>query len=225
MEVPVISMHARRAATTASSRIRRVAHVVVATLVPMLLVAACAGPSSRPGAARFDVDRELGFSITENVRIGADVRADYDAALRHFEAERYGAGIALLQRVAARAPDVTATHIDLGIAYHLSGDLERAEESLKRALELSPRHPVAHNELGLVYRKTGRFTDARASYERALQVHPLFHYARRNLAILCDVYLADLACAIEHYEAYYQAVPNDEEAAMWIADLRNRVSR
>ena len=33
----------------------------------------------------------------------------------------------------------------------------------------------------------------------------------------------DPQCALQSYEAYMQTVPGDEEAAMWIADLRNRM--
>jgi len=137
--------------------------------------------------------------------------------------EDYDAGIALLEEVTQAAPDATAPHIDLAIAYARVEDLKKAEASLGRALELNERHPVAHNELGIVYRRTGRFEQARESYETALDLYPDFHFARRNLAILCDVYLGDIGCALENYEEYSRAVPADEQVAMWIADLKNRL--
>ena len=153
-----------------------------------------------------------------------EVRADYENALLLLQQERYDEGIAALLAVTQGTPNVTAPYIDLGIAYARSGDLDSAEASLKKALEVNPRHPIAYNELGIVYRKKGQFADARASYEKALELFPSFHFAQRNLAILCDLYLGDMPCALEHYELYRQAAPNDEQAAKWVADLQSRVN-
>jgi Flp pilus assembly protein TadD len=197
---------------------------LLALLAPTVLLGACVATGPITPAPTESVD-DGGFTIIEDVRVSGAVRADFDNAVRMMQQERYREGIELLGRVTAQAPDVTAAHIDLGIAYRKVGDLEQAEASLQRALALNPRHPVVHNELGMLYRKSGRFDEARASYEQALALQPAFHYARRNLAILCDVYLADMSCALEHYEVYIEAVPDDDEAAMWVADIRSRVDQ
>jgi Flp pilus assembly protein TadD len=126
--------------------------------------------------------------------------------------------------VSEQAPGLTAAHIDLGIAYDRIGDLDHAEASLKTALEVSPL-PAAYNELGMVQRRKKEFAKARASYEAALAQSADYQYAHKNLAILCDLYLGDNACAMEHYEAYSRIVPDDAEVFKWIADLRNRAKK
>ena len=193
-------------------------------LAVALLACACASPAlaaKRPPKVEIVPDA-TGFTITQEIRVSGDVRAEYDQALR-LVAERPSApGIALLVSVTESAPGAIAPHIDLGIAYARAGELDRAVESFGKALAINPDHPVANNELGIAYRRMGRFAEARAAYEKALAISPSFHFAHRNLAILCDLFLADLGCALTHYEAYAQAVPGDEEAVKWVADLRAR---
>jgi len=188
------------------------------------LFSGCATPGGS-GPAVVETHGARGFTVTEEVRVGGGVRGDFERAVELLGEERYEEGIELLVAVTEAAPDLTTPHIDLGMAYRHVDDLEAAEASLRRALELGPRHPVALNELGIVQRRRGRFEEARRSYEQALDVAPGFHFARRNLAILCDVFLADLECALEHYERYAEALPGDETVAMWIADIRNRLGR
>jgi Flp pilus assembly protein TadD len=202
-----------------------------------VLLAACSTPATKEISvlkqkqeaarpARVDIQQDAtGFTILENVHVSPDVRADYENGVRLLDRQQYEQGIAALVNVIEAAPNVTAVRIDLGIAYARSGDLDKAEESFKKALQLNPRHPIAYNELGMVYRRKGKFAEARASYEKALELFPTFHFAQRNLAILCDLYLADLGCALEQYQAYQQAVPDEEQTAKWIADLNARAKR
>ena len=59
----------------------------------------------------------------------------------------------------------------------------------------------------------------------ALAAAPGFHFARLNLAVLCDLYLKDTACALDNYVAYQQAMPDDKQVAGWVASARARAGK
>jgi tetratricopeptide (TPR) repeat protein len=207
--------------------LKTIARGVVAAAGACALVACSSTPpAAKQAPAHGGIQQSnTGFTLTEEVRVSADTRSEYDNAVRLLAQKQYAQGIASLQKVTQSAPNLAAPYIDLGIAYRESGDLDKAEASLKRALELNAAHPIAYNELGMVYRHKGQFAAARASYEKALALVPDLHFARLNLAILCDLYLVDLTCALDNYLAYQQAVPDDKQATIWIADLRTRAGR
>ena len=197
---------------------------IAALAIFAVLLGACAAGNPSRAPARIEIQEAVGFTITEDTHVSGDMRTEYEAAVRLLE-QGQQQGIREMQEVIQQAPELVTPYIDLGIALHRSGDLQAAEQSLLKARALNPEHPVVHNELGIIYRKTGRFADARKSYEAALAIYPNYHYTRRNLAVLCDLYLADPGCALENYQAYMNTVPGDDEAAMWVADLRNRMSQ
>jgi tetratricopeptide (TPR) repeat protein len=197
---------------------------IVLVLAAAWFCAACAtSGASKPHAAEAPATPG-DFTISEKARAPSELRSQFTRAVALLEQERFEDGIALLREVTEKAPNLTAAHLDLGIAYARIGDLAQAQASLERALAQSPRHPVAWNELGMVQRRAGRFPEARKSYEQALAAYPSFLPARRNLAVLCDVYLADRACALEQVEHTVQAAPDDADAARWLADLRARAN-
>jgi len=170
-------------------------------------------------------DGRDGFIIMEIPHMDETSRRDFEVAVAMLNDQEYDRAIEILEKVIEQSPGVTAPYIDIAIAYQYIGKLKQAEENLKIALQLVPEHPVACNEYGLLYRKTGRFAEARAIYEKAIARFPDYYPVHRNLGILCDLYLNDPACALDHYEIYSKAVPEDQRVKLWIADLRARLGR
>jgi tetratricopeptide (TPR) repeat protein len=186
----------------------------------LILVGCAGGPPTVPvSQAQGDAQKT---AVRVDVAADADVAADFENAMKHLKAGEYEKGADLLRNVAQRSPAHTAPYINLAMAYEKMGKLPAAEESIKKALELNPGHPVANTEYGLLYRKTGRFAEARQAYERTLKQYPDFLPARKNLGILCDIYLRDLECALTQYQVYSSAMPDDKAVRAWIADLEQR---
>ena len=168
-------------------------------------------------------DGRKGFVITEVCSINDELRKDFDSAVAMLNDHDYVNAIDLLQKIIEQSPGVTAPFINIAIAYQHTGKAEQAEGYLKTALSLVPGHPVACNQYGLLYRKSGRFIKAREIYEKALKSFPEYYPAHKNLGILCDLYLNDPTCALEHYKIYNQYMPEDSQVKIWIVDLRARL--
>ncbi len=189
----------------------------------LVLLSACASTGRRSTATVTRLnDGRQGFVIHETPVMDSGSRADFDRAVGMMNEGKNDAAIDLLTRVIYRSPGVTAPHIDIAMAYMRTGKTELAEQHFKAALALVPSHPVASNEYGLLLRRSGRFKEARDVYENAIDVFPEYLPARKNLGILCDLYLNDSACALRQFETYSKAMPADEQVKTWIAELRMR---
>lgn len=83
--------------------------------------------------------------------------------------------------MAAADPDNELAHFSLGKVYFEMRDLPNSEKSLRRTLELNPRHSVAHRILGQVLMETGHRDEA-ASLLKAgvLLAHQKGEFQPRN---------------------------------------------
>jgi Tfp pilus assembly protein PilF len=190
--------------------------------VLLCLVALLAGCASSSGVRHSDGGNEA-ISFYENRSVDRAVREDFDAALVLLRKEKYAEAIKLLQKVIQKSQNNSAPYINIALAYEMTGEMGLAEDNLKRALAINPNHPAAMNEYGLLYRRTGRFAEARKLYERLLVNYPSFMPARKNLGVLCELYLNDLRCALDQYEAYNSALPDDEEVKLWIVGVKQKL--
>jgi tetratricopeptide (TPR) repeat protein len=170
-------------------------------------------------------DGRQGFIIREIPHMEPEAVRDFKRAVAMMENQEYEKAAEVLGKVIEQSPEVTAPYINLAIACMHLDKPEEAEQHLKTALEIIPGHPVASNEYGLLLRKSGRFFEARKIYEKALSTFPDYQPVRKNLGILCDLYLNDPTCALEQYENYSEAMPEEEQVKLWIVDLRMRLEQ
>lgn len=163
--------------------------------------------------------------ISEEYGIDTELNDKFHQAVKLMKAKKYAMAIELLVDVTDKTQKHSAPYINLAIAYSEIGKIKEAEKILDRAIKINPKHPVTNNELGLLYRKTGRFSDAKNIYENVISIYPQFLPARKNLGILCDLFMADLECAISHYEIFLKFQPDDKEVGIWLVDLKRRAGQ
>ena len=158
----------------------------------------------------------------ERVDIDSDVEQDFKNAVELMQQEKYAQAVSLLSTVIEREKRLPSPYVNIAIAHNKMGDVKEAEKNLISALKLDIGHPVANNELGLLYRKAGKFNAARTAYENAIKDNPEYLAAKRNLGVLCDLYLHDFNCALEQFEDYLDIAPNDKTVVIWVADVKRR---
>jgi tetratricopeptide (TPR) repeat protein len=107
-----------------------------------------------------------------------------------------------------------------------AGRYDEGRQLFEAALAAYPANAPALNRLGFANRKLGRLGVARGAYESAILTDPAFADAERNLAILLDLYLADPAGALPHYERYQTLTSGaDTQVAGWLTELRTRLGQ
>lgn len=155
--------------------------------------------------------------------LAREIEPDFRAALEAFRSGRLDEAERAFARLAERAPDFFGPQANLGLVLSARKDWARAEAALRRALELRPESAEVWNELGVIARAQGRFPDAQSAYEKAVALRPDWSVAHFNLAVLCDLYLRNYDCAVEHYQRYRDtAAAPDARIEAWIADVQRR---
>lgn len=192
-------------------------------LLLLVMLAAC-GTSSKLTKTKTKITTD-DIVISEEFGIDTDLSKKFNQAVKYINEQQYNAAIELLVEVIGKTDKHSAPYINLAIAYSETGKIQDAENILLKAIKINPTHPVTNNELGMVYRKTGRFSEAKKTYESVIKNFPQFLPARKNLGILCDLFMNDLGCAIGQYEAYLTIRPNEKEIKIWLTDLKRRAGQ
>ncbi len=91
-----------------------------------------------------------------------------DLVVEHRVAE----AIPLLEEALRSMPQLAEAHANLGTAFLLQGDLDRATRHLERAISLHPGYVQAYYNLGLVSHRREDFAGAVRHFEKSLSIQP-----------------------------------------------------
>jgi type IV pilus assembly protein PilF len=103
---------------------------------------------------------------------------------------------------------------------------QRAEESFRRAIELSPQYSEAHNNFGLFLCQRKRMQEAREHFEAAL-ANPLYASPEKALsnAGACSLEQGDVAAAELYFLRATKHAPNHASAQLGMAEVHYRQGR
>jgi len=172
-----------------------------------------------------DSDVSYTKKTTSYINVDSDVESDFSSAITLMQQGDFAQAVVVLKSVIEREQRLPAPFVNIAISYNKLGDAKAAEENLISALKLDIGHPIANNELGLLYRKAGKFKAARIAYENAIKDNPEYLPVKRNLGVLCDLYMHDFECALTQFEDYLDLNPDDKTVAIWAVDVKRRLGK
>jgi type IV pilus biogenesis/stability protein PilW len=175
----------------------RIAKALSALALSLPLVAGCATTSPE---AKAEQQRKA--------------RGHYEMAMNHMREGRTGIAITELENARRLDPKDPWTELALGEAYRLKAHNEKAEQHLKRAIDLRPDFHAARLNLAALYIQMGRFEDA-IELTQALLADPTFPvpwkaltnqgYAYYKLGKRAEARTA-LENAVQYHEGYWPAL-------------------
>jgi tetratricopeptide (TPR) repeat protein len=140
----------------------------------------------------------LSFGSTDASQFGS-AREMYENALRQYQAAKYDAAIALLQRAVQINPGFVEAHNSLCVLYARQNRIDEAIEAGKQAIALRPDYAPAFYNLGMIFEAINRLDEALAAFKSAVLIEPAnskFQYDLGGTYLRLDLY-AEAADAVK----------------------------
>jgi predicted O-linked N-acetylglucosamine transferase (SPINDLY family) len=144
------------------------------------------------------------------------LRAEHARAQALLRANRFAEALPAYQAICEADPDDADAWLALGATYGKLADTARAEEALRRADRLRPRHAPTLFNLGIALRAAGRFEDAALELRRVTELAPA-HVSAHFLLAQCFHDLARFEDAVATYRTLLELAPGNPVAHAGLA--------
>ncbi len=119
-------------------------------------------------------------------------------------------------------PSLSGAYVNLALIAFRQQDDDKATTLVEQAIALNPQQAQAYHLRAQLHLNNGDIKLARQDYLKAIELNPGYTNAHYNLALLYDIFLQELALAIEHYSIYLSLLDREDQRTRdWISHLRN----
>ncbi len=123
----------------------------------------------------------------------------------------WGDEVRLWEDVVSKSPGKSRPHYNLGLTYHLRGELQKAAEEYRKAITLNPEDPNPYINLGQIYHQRGALQKAMELYRTAINLSPDDALAHFNLGLVY-LELGETTMAKREFERVLAIEPDNYHA-------------
>lgn len=195
----------------------------------LILTAFLGGCASDPASVTPDRDASTAGNETKTAQApgsSAQEIALYRRAITELNNNELDkAEISFLEMVKLQ-PDLAGPWANLALLYIMQKKYDKAEKHIQEALNRNTKMAQALNMAGYLAEKKNQINKARNFYEQAISSKPDYAIAHYNLALVHDVYLQNLAKAVEHYERYLSLIKHEDiKTREWVQELKRNLDK
>ncbi|MHC4222229.1 MAG: tetratricopeptide repeat protein, partial [Planctomycetota bacterium] len=124
---------------------------------------------------------------------------EYQQGIDALRARDFDKAKRLFGQFIQKNPSLSGAYLNLALIAYREEDYEKANRLVDQVIKLNPQQAPAYHLRAQLHLQNGKIKPAQQDYLKAIEIRPDYTNAHYNLALLYDIYLQELALAIEHY--------------------------
>lgn len=187
-----------------------------------ILLAACSEKAIQPQAVPTAQQKPVVESNSVAIdAISPQLQQQYQVGIDAMKKGEQAKAQRIFRTLIRSNPKLAGAYINLALIHFEREESEKSLKLVTRAIELNSQQPQAFNLRAQLLIKQGKINQAKEDYLSAIQLKPDYVNAQYNLALLYDIYLQEIALAIEHYEIYLSLIDYPDELTQeWLDQLK-----
>lgn len=206
--------------TFTTSPINSISIRFIALLFVLQLFSACSQKSPAPQTVEpVAVKVQAETPVIEEKAIDSDM---YQQGLDALALNDFSSARKIFQQFIEENPALSGAYTNLALIDYKQENYDQAFKLIEIAISINSQQAAAFHLRAQLYLQQGKIKPARDDYQMAIKLKPDYINAHYNLALLYDIYLQEIALAIEHYNIYLSLTTEKDSATReWVNHLKS----